>query len=190
MDDKIHKLTFTQAKESRNHTQFYPRVKNKTTITFSKEVMELLNKGLKYNLGHKRKSWISNLTLEAENAIMSLPTSEQDGIRRQIAQIYLNCTQTKKKTRLPELEGHTRKEGHKPNKTQTDHRKSMITKADKGNTVIIIYPNDYNKKVSKFITDNDFLLITNDITDKLKKEIKERNQNPLTSYLKKNDDNL
>jgi hypothetical protein len=46
----------------------------------------------------------------------------------------------------------------------------MITKADKGNTVIIIYPNDYNKKVSKFITDNDFLLITNDITDKLKKK--------------------
>jgi len=54
MDDKIHKLTQSQSKESRNNTLFYPRVKNKTTITFSKEEMELLNKGLKYNLGHKR----------------------------------------------------------------------------------------------------------------------------------------
>ena len=50
--------------------------------------------------------------------------------------------------------------------------KAMITKADKGNTVIIIYSNDYNKKVNNFITDNDFLLITNDITDKLQKEIR------------------
>jgi hypothetical protein len=65
--------------------QFYPRVKNETAITFSDEEMTLLNKGLKYNLGHKRKLWIGNLDLKAENAIMLLPAQEQDGIRYQVA---------------------------------------------------------------------------------------------------------
>jgi hypothetical protein len=31
--------------------------------------MTLLNKGLKYNVSHKRKHWLNNVALEAENAI-------------------------------------------------------------------------------------------------------------------------
>ena len=168
--DKIHKLTQTQAKESRNHTQFYPRVKNKTTITFSKEEMELLNKGLKYNLGHTRKSWISNLALEAENAIMSLPTSEKDGIRHQVAQnIQKLYTQQREKHAYPSWKVTHERRVINQIRRKLITEKAMITKADKGNTIIIIiYSNDYNKKVNNFITDN-FLPITNDITDKLQK---------------------
>ena len=177
MDDKIHKLTQTQVKESRSHTQFYPRVKIKTTITFSKEEMELLNKGLKYNLGHKRKSWINNLALEAENAIMSLPTSEQDGIRYQVAQnIQKLYTQQREKHAYPSWKVTQERKVINQIRRKLITEKAMITKEDKGNTVIIIIiiicSNDYNKKVNSFITDNDFLLITNDITDKLQKEIR------------------
>ena len=104
---------------------------------------------------------------------MLLPTSEQDGIRYQVAQyiqkLYL---QQREKHAYPSWKvTHERKVINQiRRKLITD--KTMITKADKGNTVIIIYTNDYNKKVNNFVTDNDFLLITNDITDKLQKEIR------------------
>jgi len=35
--------------------------------------MLLLNKGPKYNLGHKNKGWITTLALEAETAVSQLP---------------------------------------------------------------------------------------------------------------------
>ena len=173
IDDKIHKLTQTQVKESRNHTQFYPRVKKETTITFSEEEMELLNKGLKYNLGHKKKSWISNLALEAENAIMSLPTSEQDGIRYQVAQnIQKLYTQQREKHAYPNWKITHERRVINQIRQKLITEEAMITKADKGNTIIVIYSNDYNKKVNNFIAENNFNLITNDITDKLQKEIR------------------
>ena len=40
----------------------------------------LLNKGLKYNLSHKRKQWISNLAFEAETATTLLPPGELEYI--------------------------------------------------------------------------------------------------------------
>jgi hypothetical protein len=36
--------------------EFFKRVENLTNTTFMKEEMELLNKGLKYNLHHKPKN--------------------------------------------------------------------------------------------------------------------------------------
>jgi hypothetical protein len=58
---------------------------NKMTLTQTDEEMSLLKKGPKYNLSYKRKHWISNLALEAANAIMLLPIQEQDYIRYQVA---------------------------------------------------------------------------------------------------------
>jgi hypothetical protein len=48
--------------------------------------ISLLNKGLKYNLGHKRKHWVNNLAFEAESAIFLLPPGEQEHVRYQVAQ--------------------------------------------------------------------------------------------------------
>jgi len=55
MDDKTKRLTQNQAQKPKTDTNFYPRVVNNTSIKFSDEEMELLNKGLKYNLGSKPK---------------------------------------------------------------------------------------------------------------------------------------
>jgi len=85
VEDKINRLTLNQTKKPNTNTQFHPRVVKETAIKFLDEEMTLLNKGLKYNLSYKRKNWISNLALEAENAIMLLPTQEQDYLRYQVA---------------------------------------------------------------------------------------------------------
>jgi hypothetical protein len=58
---------------------------NKTNVIFSNDELTVLEKGLKYNLHYKHKSWINPIDLEAETAKTQLPTYEQDYIRQQVA---------------------------------------------------------------------------------------------------------
>ena len=48
----------------------------------------------------------------------------------------------------------------------------MITKADKGKTIVFIYVNDYNSKVYDFFNNNNFQTLRKDPTDKFQKLIK------------------
>ena len=84
-DQKIEKLIKSQTDKPRIYSRFYPKVVNKTNISFTNEDTALLNKGLKYNLHHKDKHWVSNLALEAEAALTPLPPSKQEHIRHQVA---------------------------------------------------------------------------------------------------------
>jgi hypothetical protein len=43
---------------------------------------------------------------------------------------------------------------------------AVVTKADKGITIVIIYTKDYNNKVHNFLTDNSFQQIPKDPTNK------------------------
>ena len=45
------------------------------------------------------------------------------------------------------------------------HDYAMITKADKGKTVVIIYTQDYNDKVQTFLSENNFCTIPKDHTN-------------------------
>jgi hypothetical protein len=49
-DNKLSKMGKVQNQNSDLQKQFYPRVDNRTDITFSSDELALLNKGLKYNL--------------------------------------------------------------------------------------------------------------------------------------------
>ena len=57
-------------------------------------------------------------------------------------------------------------------KEKLTKEKAMITKADKGNSIVILYMDDYNRKVANFISNNSFTLTTRDITNKLQREVK------------------
>jgi hypothetical protein len=61
------------------------RVENRTNIYFTSEEMQLLSKGLKYNLHHKHKKWVETLALEAETAITQLAATEQNYYRHAVA---------------------------------------------------------------------------------------------------------
>jgi len=69
---KLQTLVRKQIKQPENTNSFYHRVINKTDIECTNYELTLLNKGLKYNLYHKQKSWIKTLALEAETAITQL----------------------------------------------------------------------------------------------------------------------
>jgi len=76
LDNKLHKLAREQSNIPREHHTFYPRTVNNTDITFFNKETELLEKGPKYKLHHKKKHWLTNLALKAETAISTLPTTD------------------------------------------------------------------------------------------------------------------
>jgi ketol-acid reductoisomerase len=47
--------------------------------------MQLLNKGLKYNLHHKHKQWIQTLASDADTTICLLPDKDQPYVRQLVA---------------------------------------------------------------------------------------------------------
>ena len=66
-------------------TELFPRIVKKTQIKFTDEEMELVNKGLNCNLGHKKKQCLCNLAIEPEAAVARLSTQEQEHVRHLIA---------------------------------------------------------------------------------------------------------
>ena len=85
LDAKLTQLTRNPTDANSNKHVFFQRVTNLTSIDFTDEEVFLLNKGLKYNLSHKRKNWIQNLSIEAECAITLLPQEEQEYMRYRVA---------------------------------------------------------------------------------------------------------
>jgi len=83
LNNKIQNLDKQQASQQthQHNVKFHPRIVNHTNIPFTIEENKLLNKGLKYNLHHKKNNWIQQLALEADTAITYLPYYEQDYIR-------------------------------------------------------------------------------------------------------------
>jgi flagellar biogenesis protein FliO len=60
--------------------------------------MELLNKGLIYNLHHKPKNWLRTLAMQAEAGAKQLPIKEQNYMRQLVAN-NLHKLLKKKKSR-------------------------------------------------------------------------------------------
>jgi hypothetical protein len=69
------------------------------------------------------------------------------------------------------------------------HNQIVITKADKGNTIVILYKDDYDQKIKEFLATNNFTKLTKDITNKLqtktRKEISTCN-NIIKKYINMN----
>jgi hypothetical protein len=150
-------------------------MKNLTDV-FTDTEMQLLNKGLKYNLHHKHKKWIETLAIEADTAICQLPEKDHGYMRHLVANNIQKIT--KKHNTLKEkhrtiyterehLEWSTiRNLRHKINQSQ-----QIITKADKGNTLVILHKNVYNNNIEELITKNNFTKLPHDMTNKLQRNI-------------------
>jgi hypothetical protein len=65
-------MTRTQTADTISDNIKHTRVENCTNIQFTHNDIQLLNKGLKYNLHYKNKKLIQTLALEAETAISNL----------------------------------------------------------------------------------------------------------------------
>ena len=173
IDNKLNKLSKIQNQKNGFQKLFYPRVDNRTDIEFSGNELTLLNKGLKYNLNFKPRNWIKNLALEAETALSYLPYTEKEGLRFQMARnlqsLYRHYENNKgHNTRNINLERHT----IQSIKNKLQSNKATITKADKGNTIVIIYQKDYCRKIEDFIENNNLVTANNDPTKAFQKKVR------------------
>ena len=133
--------------------------------------MALLNKGLKYSLYHKDKHRLSNLTLEAEAALTPLSPPQQEHIRHQVAHNHRKLYKHHNNTPSPKTPRNEMKIVNQIKKNLSDAN-AMVTEADKGNSMIIIYESDYTSKVQDFISNSNFELVPRDVTNKLQRDIK------------------
>jgi hypothetical protein len=114
------------------------------------------------------------LALEAETAIIQLPIFEQDYIRYQVVH---NIKQLHKqhKDKHAHNTTHMRKEKKKTiNKIKGKliTNKAIISKTDKGKSVIITYQDEYHKQFIDFISKNNFTFAKNDLTKKFQRELR------------------
>jgi hypothetical protein len=122
-----------------------------TQIRFSEQEEALLKQGTKYNIGTTAKSNLKQLITETENAIQQLDTNQQDGIRH-IAAKNIHTLMSKQNTTT-----HQHKQQLKliNNIKQKIHEhKAILTEADKGKTMVILYKQILNEKVNQFINYN------------------------------------
>jgi hypothetical protein len=103
----------------------------------------------------KRNVWLTNLACEAENAVLLLPPSEQQYMRFQVAQNIprLHSQQREQKVNIS-VKNRQETKLVKQIKEKLPKYNAMVTKADKGNSIVIMYIDDYEQKVLKFISDS------------------------------------
>jgi hypothetical protein len=117
-----------------------------SNIEFTSEEKTLLSKGLKYNMHHKQEYWMKTLAIEADSAINLLNPQEQaymrqreaQGLRRLIDKDTRNKTHSTQMTKLASIENKVTQNLQR----KLENNNLMITKADKGNTLIIISNNE------------------------------------------------
>jgi len=135
--------------------KFYNRVQNVSTIQFTEIELKLLNKGLQYNLQQQHKKWIEQLALEAETAISKLNILEQDHYRHLVANNIKNLiTREQRPNTLYKEEWNTIKNI----KNKIKEHNLIITKADKGKSIIIMEQHEYTQHIEEFIKENNYTL--------------------------------
>ena len=166
LDIKLIHVTQTQTKTPHKTHTFYPRLTNNTSIRFSNGETALIQKGLKYNLHSKPKNWIHNLALEAETAISLLPSSEQDVYRKLVVD-HIGKLQQQNPSHKPYPETKLIKSVQ----AKPQENNAMITRAAKGNSIVIL-PTDYENKIKKFISDNNFHAVTTGPTNTFQTQVR------------------
>ena len=132
--------------------------------------MNLLHKGLKYNIHFKKNDWIRTLALEAETAITQLPSNETEAYRKMVAE----CVDKLQKQN-PKHNTHPEAKIVHSIKKKLREQDTVITKADKGNTVVLLLilpTQQYETKLQDFIQNNDFHIQATDPTKTFQTQVR------------------
>jgi predicted glycosyltransferase involved in capsule biosynthesis len=150
---KIASMMRTQTTDTTNNITKHSRVENYTNIQFTHDEIQLLNKGLKYNLHYKNKKWIETLALEAETAITNLDINNQNyyrhAVAKKIKEISKNNQINNKKTKEEWKQIMNIKNKIDTNRliiTRADTRKTLVILQKKN--IIIKYKTLYRKPIS------------------------------------------
>ncbi|CAG7726619.1 unnamed protein product [Allacma fusca] len=141
-----------------NETTVY--VKNLTDVVFSKEELDLLNKGLKFSLPPMRPP-IEDIISDVDASLWRETSETKISIKKEVVDII----KTHKPTRIP---------FHPHNNTIKSLRQKGVyyMKADKGNTVVIMKKDEYLEKCETLLNEGPYEKLKSDPVDKMVKEVK------------------
>ena len=173
LNKKLDKLnnSHPQHTKQRHRQEFCPRTINLTNIKCTKEEQELLDKGLQYNIQQTSKTNWTNLVIETEQGIRLLEVRSQDAYRilaaKKVKQLQHTLNNNNNNSTIHKRQMYlTKNIQHK-----IKENNAVITQADKGKTLVIIYTQDYHNKVHTFLTSNSFQAIPIDPTNTYQKQI-------------------
>lgn len=150
---------------------FYPRIKNLSDVQLSNEEVSLLNKGLKYNLQPPiNQKTLEQLAVDVEIAVVC---NKKD---QHVKNLATNLTANQIRTASRQSNRGSNNREYRIYKTLTQKitdNNLIVSKADKGNTVVIMERNNYVQKVEEIIQSDDFVLLQSDPTKRFASQIKE-----------------
>ena len=169
--DRLRTLKHEQIKEDTiicKH-KFYTRVSNLKPIQFTSDEIDILNKGLNYNIPYVNKDHITHEIINAEAAIKTIPSQALQNETRAIINNKLNKLLENKVTNnnsVLKINQKYVKENKilKQLKTKLNDNNALVMKADKGNTIVIIDKDEYTLKVNEFIKNNNITMVQIDPT--------------------------
>jgi hypothetical protein len=135
-----------------NKQQFHSKIRNLTDVHFTENENTLLSKGLKYNLHYKPNNWIRTLAIEAETAISYMKAIEQNCIRQAVVK---SIKQLLRKSNQNNTRAKHEWKTLNNIKEKLTECKLIITQADKGKTIVVIYEQEYlhsNKSIYTYRT--------------------------------------
>jgi hypothetical protein len=173
LETNLRKLTQKQTRTPSTQHNVYPRVINKTNITFTNNEPTLLNKGLKYNLHRKNENWLTNLALEAETAINLIPITDRDYYRKQLSNhiTQLQCHKRNKNLKFTH-NSHMEWTTMKTITAKLKKNNAIVTSADKGNTIVILPSTMCQEKIQNFIDKKNFRTSNTNPTQTSQKQIR------------------
>lgn len=168
LKNKLSKLSFSQniSPIPKCAHIFHPRIKNLTCINFSEPEKKLLEKGLSYapKNCHLNNSY-HKMALDVETALSFNPNVPLQSHCIHILDNFLKsnnfCTSNTESNALFNI------------KRKIKDHDLLVTKADKGNTVVIMYKSEYFKLTEEFLKENNFTIIKKDPTNKVNKKVRE-----------------
>lgn len=131
-----------------------------TNVTFNKEETDLLGKGLTYALEKPVKQFLQDLIIDTDNATVQLDANDQNTYRFLASKKITQLLQSNRHNILHKWQSYIMKQIV----TKLKQNNLIITKADKGNTIVIIHRDEYIHKVETFLEDNQFTQLHKDRT--------------------------
>lgn len=157
-----------------NTFSFHDRVINTTDVVFTRDELDILNVGHKHNIAtsYNNTSVIKKTIVESEACVQFLPYDQREHARHLLTETILDCQAKERAHPRPTVTNNVL--GTKVNQLSKKVKQLnlVITKADKGNSTVIMNKQEYVDKTVDFLFSNHMTISSNDPTNMFQKQVK------------------
>ena len=147
---------------SNSNSNFHERVINLSNTQFKKEEIKLLENGPKYNPNINTKNVVETLVCEVELSLNHI--SDSNFTKEKVKKVLQDTPKPKQNHKEVSL--------IKSIQSKIKDNNLIMTRADKGNSIVILCKGEYQQKINTFLEKEDPLLLKKDPTLKIQNKLK------------------